>query len=90
VVGSGDDGEGRLRGIKGFVALRGAFKHDYTNIQALFGRDLTSQTEAALVHAILSRLQSHFDMEENVLFSAIRAAGSQASILSLTITETRF
>ena len=61
-----------------FVALRGAFKNDHTNIQALFRRYLASRTEArpALVHEILSRLQSHLDMEENVLFAAIRASGS--------------
>jgi hypothetical protein len=61
-----------------FVGLRGALKNDHTNLQALFRRYLASRAEGrpAIVQEILVRLQAHLDMEENVLFAAIRAAGS--------------
>lgn len=64
----------------GDVCLSGALKNDHTNIQALFRRYLASRTDArpAIVQEILSRLQSHLEMEESVLLEAIHASGSHA------------
>ena len=62
------------------VGVSGALKKDHTNIQALFRRYLASRTGArpAIVQEILSRLQSHLEMEAIVLLEAIHASGSHA------------
>ena len=60
-----------------FVGLSGVLKNHHTNIQALFRRYRSSSSDSrpAIVLEILLRLQSHLEMEENVLFEVIRSSG---------------
>ena len=73
-----------------FVGVSDALKHDHTDVPALFRRYLGSCSDMRidLVHEILTRLQSHLEMEEGVLFEALRAAGPHSrDLVEGTILE---